>query len=69
MSAWAGPRLLDVKEPEDDSGLLLYEPFYGLGEKPFSLSTDPRFLFKSAVHTPVLRRCSRGSAAARGWWC
>jgi type II secretory pathway predicted ATPase ExeA/cell division septation protein DedD len=60
MSAWTGPRLLnakgpedDAKEPEDDSGLLLYEPFYGLGEKPFSLSTDPRFLFKSASHTPV----------------
>jgi len=53
MSEWAGSRLLDVGKPDDDSGLLLYEPFYGLGEKPFSLSTDPRFLYKSASHTPV----------------
>jgi general secretion pathway protein A len=27
-----------------------YEPFYGLSEKPFSLSADPRFLFKSFGH-------------------
>ena len=28
----------------------IYESFYGLREKPFSLSTDPRFLYKSAAH-------------------
>jgi general secretion pathway protein A len=66
MSAWAGPRLLDVKEPEDDSGLLLYEPFYGLGEKPFSLSTDPRFLFKSASHTPVFEDVLAGIRRREG---
>ena len=27
-----------------------YETFYGLREKPFSLSTDPRFLYQSAAH-------------------
>jgi type II secretory pathway predicted ATPase ExeA len=27
-----------------------YEPYYGLREKPFSLSTDPRFLYRSAEH-------------------
>jgi type II secretory pathway predicted ATPase ExeA/cell division septation protein DedD len=32
---------------------LTYEPFYGLSEKPFSLSADPRFLFKSPVHAPA----------------
>jgi len=30
---------------------LTYEPFYGLDEKAFSLSADPRFLYKGATHT------------------
>jgi type II secretory pathway predicted ATPase ExeA/cell division septation protein DedD len=34
---------------------LTYEPYYGLDEKPFSLSPDPRFLYRSASHAPVLR--------------
>lgn len=28
----------------------MYEPFYGLREKPFSLSADPKFLFRSPAH-------------------
>ena len=32
---------------------LTYEPFFGLHEKPFSLSADPRFLFKSPSHGQV----------------
>ena len=32
------------------SASLTYEPFYGLREKPFSLSPDPRFLFRSPSH-------------------
>ncbi len=32
------------------SALLTYESYYGLREKPFSLSTDPKFLYKSAAH-------------------
>jgi general secretion pathway protein A len=35
------------------TSLLTYEPYYGLKEKPFSLSSDPRFLFKSPSHAPV----------------
>ncbi|HEV8396909.1 MAG TPA: AAA family ATPase [Vicinamibacterales bacterium] len=66
MSTWAAPRLLNVKEPEDDSGLLLYEPFYGLSEKPFSLSTDPRFLYKSASHTPVFHDVLAGIRRREG---
>lgn len=45
-------------------GLLTYEPYYGLKEKPFSLSTDPKFLYKSETHGPTfdgllagIRRC------------
>jgi type II secretory pathway predicted ATPase ExeA/cell division septation protein DedD len=35
------------------SSSLTYEPFYGLREKPFSLSADPRFLFRSPAHGPA----------------
>jgi hypothetical protein len=35
------------------SASLTYEPFYGLREKPFSLSADPRFLFRSPTHAPA----------------
>jgi general secretion pathway protein A len=55
-----------VKEPDDDSGLLLYEPFYGLDEKPFSLSTDPRFLYKSASHLPVFEEVLTGIRRREG---
>ena len=37
------------------AGQLIYEPYYGLREKPFSLSTDPRFLYRSGAHSPVLQ--------------
>lgn len=32
---------------------LSYEPYYGLKEKPFSLSADPKFLYKSPSHAPA----------------
>jgi general secretion pathway protein A len=35
------------------SGSLIYEPFYGLLDKPFSLSADPKFWFRSAAHAPA----------------
>ena len=38
------------RTPAASSAFLTYEPYYGLREKPFSLSTDPRFLYKSAGH-------------------
>jgi type II secretory pathway predicted ATPase ExeA/cell division septation protein DedD len=33
-----------------DPGSLTYEPFLGLREKPFSLSSDPRFFFTHSSH-------------------
>ena len=33
-----------------DPGSLTYEPFFGLREKPFSLSSDPRFFFTQSSH-------------------
>src|SRR6187549_1997843 len=50
----------------DESGLLLYEPFYGLNEKPFSLSTDPRFLYESASHRPVSHQLLAGIRRREG---
>ena len=66
MSAWASPRLLDASAPDDHSGLLLYEPYYGLSEKPFSLSTDPRFLYQSDSHTPVFQDVLAGIRRREG---
>ena len=37
--------------PHDQTGSLTYEPHFGLREKPFSLSADPRFLYKSRSHS------------------
>ena len=51
---------------EDEPGLLLYEPYYGLSDKPFSLSTDPRFLFKSPSHTPVFKDVLAGIRRREG---
>ena len=41
-----------MRLPERPSpmAVLTYETFYGLREKPFSLSTDPRFQYQSAAH-------------------
>lgn len=36
-----------------DPGSLTYEPGFGLREKPFSLSSDPRFFFKNSSHGPT----------------
>jgi general secretion pathway protein A len=65
MSQWIGygpDNVLSSEAGASDSspqsavsaGALTYEPYYGLKAKPFSLSTDPRSLYKSPVHTAVL---------------
>ncbi|HEY2434488.1 MAG TPA: AAA family ATPase [Vicinamibacterales bacterium] len=43
-----------VSVPSDirPSGLT-YEPFYGLKEKPFSLTSDSRFFYQSRAHAPA----------------
>jgi len=43
------PRL--IQEPRATG--LSYETFYGLKEKPFSLSSDARFFYHSRVHAPA----------------
>jgi type II secretory pathway predicted ATPase ExeA/cell division septation protein DedD len=64
MSQWKGYRpdnvlasdagIEDGPQTAATSGALTYEPFYGLKAKPFSLSTDPRSLYKSPAHSGVL---------------
>ena len=36
--------------------MLMYEEFYGLTEKPFNKTPDPRFLYQSAKHAEALAR-------------
>lgn len=45
---------------------LTYEPFYGLSEKPFSLSADPRFLFKSPSHSAAFDALQAGIRRREG---
>ena len=48
------------------SASLTYEPFYGLREKPFSLSADPRFLFRSLAHGPAFDELQAGIRRREG---
>jgi general secretion pathway protein A len=64
MSQWKGygpdnvlpsdASVADSPQTAAASGALTYEPYYGLKAKPFSLSTDPRSLYKSPGHGAVL---------------
>jgi type II secretory pathway predicted ATPase ExeA len=45
---------------------LTYEPYYGLNEKAFSLSADPRFLYKSRTHAPVFDALRAGIRRREG---
>jgi general secretion pathway protein A len=48
------------------SGPLTYEPFHGLREKAFSLSPDPRFLYRSPSHGPAFDALSAGIRRREG---
>ena len=45
---------------------LTYEPYYGLKEKAFSLSADPRFLYKSRIHGPAFDELRAGIRRREG---
>jgi general secretion pathway protein A len=45
----------------------MYTEFYGLGEKPFSLTPDPRFLFLSASHREALAHVLYGIEQGEGF--
>ena len=45
---------------------LTYELYYGLKEKPFSLSADPRFLHRSPTHAPAFDELVNGIRRREG---
>src|SRR5919106_1136802 len=47
-------RCCDPATPEDRQVGCMYESFFGLKEKPFSLLPDPDFLFMSSKHSLAL---------------
>ncbi|HKT79540.1 MAG TPA: AAA family ATPase, partial [Vicinamibacterales bacterium] len=57
-----------VVAPASSAGLvsLTYEPYYGLKEKAFSLSADPRFLFRSPEHAPAFDELLNGIRRREG---
>jgi type II secretory pathway predicted ATPase ExeA len=61
--------LIDVAPagaPGARSPFLTYEPYYGLTEKAFSLSADPRFLYKSRAHAPMFDELRAGIRRREG---
>ncbi|MDI6809255.1 MAG: AAA family ATPase [Candidatus Eisenbacteria bacterium] len=45
----------------------MYESFYGLREKPFNLTPDPRFLFLSPAHRDAIAYVTYGLREKRGF--
>jgi general secretion pathway protein A len=45
----------------------MYLPFFGLAEKPFSITPDPRYLFLSGRHAEALARLVYGIDEAGGF--
>ena len=45
----------------------MYEAFFGLGEPPFSITPDPRYLYPSSRHTEALGHLFYGVSAAGGF--
>jgi general secretion pathway protein A len=49
-----------------DPGSLTYEPYCGLREKPFSLSSDPRFFFSESTHGAAFDSLAAGIRRREG---
>lgn len=52
--------------PSPFAASLTYELYYGLKEKPFSLSSDPRFLYRSPTHAPAFDELLNGIRRREG---
>jgi general secretion pathway protein A len=50
----------------EGSGELMYERFYGLRERPFDLTPNPRYLFLTGKHREALTHLQYGIAARKG---
>jgi general secretion pathway protein A len=57
---------VEVPAPSSPSPSLTYEPHYGLKEKAFSLSADPRFLYRSPAHAPAFEELLTGIRRREG---
>jgi type II secretory pathway predicted ATPase ExeA/cell division septation protein DedD len=76
MSQWKGyspdnvlpsdAGVADGPETAASAGALTYEPYYGLKAKPFSLSTDPRTLYKSPAYSAALEDLLSGIRRREG---
>ena len=55
-----------TRRASSPSPSLTYEPHYGLKEKPFSLSADPRFLYRSPAHAPAFEELLTGIRRREG---
>lgn len=44
----------------------MYEKFFGLSERPFDLTADPRFLFRAAGHREALSNLQYGISGQKG---
>src|SRR5687768_15667742 len=44
----------------------MYESFYGLREKPFSLTPDPRYFYRSPCHANALELVQHGGRSRHG---
>ena len=45
----------------------MYEPFYGLAEKPFNLTPDPKYLYLSQRHTEAFAHLEFGRKEKGGF--
>ena len=45
----------------------MYTSFFGLGEKPFAITPDPRYLFMSERHAEALAHLLYGITEAANW--
>jgi general secretion pathway protein A len=56
-----------VSDPSpQDPGSLTYERYFGLREKPFSLSSDPRFFFSNSTHGAAFDTLAAGIRRREG---
>lgn len=54
-------------DPDPFRGQMMYEQFYGLSDKPFHLSPDPRFFFESTGHARALAYLRYGIEQGEGF--
>jgi type II secretory pathway predicted ATPase ExeA/cell division septation protein DedD len=53
-------------QPQVNDQTFIYESYYGLREKPFSLASDPRFLYKSVSHALAFNELLTGIRRREG---